>query len=206
MTTTLYRHYDSAGQLLYVGIADDVRARFRVHMSATWWEDMARFTLEDFPTRASAVDAERKAIATERPLYNIAGGPAPYPGSVIPMPTGGKRILITGSRKFTDLTIIEAALLAEGPGTVVHGCADGTDQLAHQIAMKYRIQGYTVEPHPAKWRALGDGAGRIRDEELVALGADVCLAFFKTGAANRGTRDCVGRATSAGIPVKEFWR
>jgi hypothetical protein len=37
---------------------------------------------------------------------------------------------------------------------------------------------------------------------MVDLGADVCLAFFKTGAANRGTKDCCDRARASGIPVR----
>jgi len=41
---------------------------------------------------------------------------------------------------------------------------------------------------------------------MVATGADVCLAFFKTGATNRGTSGCVAVAKKAGIEVREFWQ
>ena len=120
------------------------------------------------------------------------------------------RVLITGSRYFTDYGIVSAALRAEWvrgePMTVIHGCAQGADQLAHQIADENWHLGIHPEPHPAKWRRDGKAAGFIRNQEMISSGADVCLAFFKEGAGNRGTADCAGRAAKAGIPVKEFWQ
>lgn len=47
-------------------------------------------------------------------------------------------------------------------------------------------------------------AGHIRNQEMVDSGADICLAFYKIGAKNRGTRDCAARAKKAGIKVVKF--
>jgi DNA-binding transcriptional regulator YhcF (GntR family)/predicted GIY-YIG superfamily endonuclease len=73
--TALYRLYDSADQLLYIGIAKNPKARWRGHASsasATWWPRVERKEVEWFPTREVADAAETAAINTERPLYNRA--------------------------------------------------------------------------------------------------------------------------------------
>lgn len=57
----------------------------------------------------------------------------------------------------------------------------------------------TEESHPADWENDGRGAGFIRNQRMVDLGADVCLAFVE--GASRGTRDCMKRAGQAGIPL-----
>jgi hypothetical protein len=37
-----------------------------------WWHEVAEVRIEPHPNRASAVAAERAAIRTEKPRYNIA--------------------------------------------------------------------------------------------------------------------------------------
>jgi predicted GIY-YIG superfamily endonuclease len=69
----LYRFYSGDGQLLYIGITQDAEYRWRCHArDAAWWHLQARITVERYRTRAEAEDAEREAIKTERPLYNVA--------------------------------------------------------------------------------------------------------------------------------------
>lgn len=125
------------------------------------------------------------------------------------------RVLITGSREFTQRAIVAQALTVvarEHPGrelVVVHGDAKGADRLAGAIARKYpgRLR---EEKHPVPdWRRA-DGtidrqAGRRRNQRMVDAGADVCLAFLASTAENRGTRDCMARARAASIPVREHW-
>ena len=135
------------------------------------------------------------------------------------------RILVTGSRDFADLAAVRRALAEvtagrRRPHTLVHGAARGADHLA---AIAARINGWQVEVYAAAWTApclpecqpdcrkiRRDGtsycraAGYYRNQHMVDLGADVLVAFFKTGARNSGTRDCVRRAQSAGIPVHPY--
>lgn len=87
--------------------------------------------------------------------------------------------------------------------TLVHGDARGADRMSERL-LRYRVQFY-IERYPADWEKHGKRAGPIRNQEMVDLGADVCLAFFKNGAVNRGTSDCVRRAEKAGIPVRKFY-
>ena len=91
-----------------------------------------------------------------------------------------KRILITGSRSWVRTDTIAKAidLVVDYLGTdviVVHGAARGADSLAGNYA---RSIGLTVEEHPADWERYSKRAGYIRNAEMVALDADVCLAFI----------------------------
>lgn len=120
------------------------------------------------------------------------------------------RILVTGSRAFTDYatvcaeigSVLRHLLATRQPVpkiVVVHGAARGADTLADRTA---RAFGMAVEAHPADWDAYGKGAGYRRNAEMVALGANVCLSFWQTGAANRGTAHCVRLAEAAGIRTR----
>lgn len=81
MRTALYRHFDAAGALLYVGISLDTIQRTRQHrQGAHWYERIARIEIEWFSTRPLAMTAEAIAIAKEVPECNRArpkGAPQP---------------------------------------------------------------------------------------------------------------------------------
>lgn len=127
----------------------------------------------------------------------------------------GLRILLTGSREFHDRVAIRDALgamvakFSRGDGawscsdiTLVHGGARGADTIAEAVATAW---GWTIERHPCTnedWAAQGRSAGPRRNARMVALGADVCVAF-PLGEA-RGTRNCMGLAEAAGIPVINY--
>lgn len=114
------------------------------------------------------------------------------------------RILITGSRDWTDATTIHMAIFHAfwGTGfpsdqiTVVHGGARGADSLAGERA---KSMGLNVEVHRADWNRHGRRAGYLRNAEMVGAGADVCLAFIKDE--SRGATMCANLAEKAGIPV-----
>lgn len=70
--TTLYRLYDDAGDLLYVGIAGNPGRRFEQHAKdKPWWSEVASIDLEHHPDRTAAMEAERAAIQAEHPPHNI---------------------------------------------------------------------------------------------------------------------------------------
>jgi hypothetical protein len=73
--TVLYRHFDAAGQLLYVGITAEARGgrRWEEHEAdKPWFHLVAHTTVSaPYPSRALALYAEAVAIRDENPLHNI---------------------------------------------------------------------------------------------------------------------------------------
>ena len=70
--TTLYRAFDDAGRLLYIGIAVNWASRWERHRQrSAWFDEVARLDLRTYPTRSSAALAEAAAIRAEKPVHNI---------------------------------------------------------------------------------------------------------------------------------------
>lgn len=70
--TALYRLFDADGQLLYIGITYHPSARFTEHRGTQkWWPKVARKEVEWHENRGSATRAERSAIRSESPKWNI---------------------------------------------------------------------------------------------------------------------------------------
>ena len=141
------------------------------------------------------------------------------------------RILVTGSRDWSDGLAVAAALGDAVPGrardvVVVHGMCDprrpGTGQVvpwaeaenlpledqlrlasADWLADRWAVMhGAGHERHPADWDRHGRAAGPRRNAAMTALGASVCLAFICDG--SRGATHCAEAARRAGIPVRFF--
>ena len=73
----LYRHYDDADNLLYVGISVSTPIRLAQHkQGSAWFGDIAKITIEHFQCRADALRAERAAIECENPKHNKSGKPS----------------------------------------------------------------------------------------------------------------------------------
>lgn len=70
MKTALYRHFDSAGRLLYIGISLSVVTRLSQHKNSRWFEDIRRIEVQWLPTRREAQHAEAVAIWNEKPKWN----------------------------------------------------------------------------------------------------------------------------------------
>jgi hypothetical protein len=70
MECQLYRYFDEEGCLLYVGISHSAVVRAQAHRKSAWWIDAAEMKIENFPTRELALEAERRAIKTEKPRFN----------------------------------------------------------------------------------------------------------------------------------------
>ncbi len=72
VTTTLYRFFDSDDRLLYVGIAGNPGRRWTRHAAdKLWWGEVKRAEMAHFHSRQEALDAERDAIISERPIHNV---------------------------------------------------------------------------------------------------------------------------------------
>lgn len=78
--TNLYRHFNEDGALLYVGISLSAVNRLSAHSrGAPWFSEIVRIEIEKFDTREAAHDAEKKAIAREKPRHNVQHVPKPEP-------------------------------------------------------------------------------------------------------------------------------
>lgn len=136
-----------------------------------------------------------------------------------------KRLLVTGSREWTDrekiVTELERARVELGDNTtLVHGDARGVDRIAAHLW--HCTWGLPAEDYPADWRGpcrdscapnhrrarsvgapkICPAAGMYRNAEMVALGADLCLAFILDESS--GATGCARLARKAGIPVRTF--
>lgn len=70
--TALYRLFNAAGTLLYIGISVNPDVRWRVHArEKSWWAEVSERTVEWFETRKAAEAAEVAAVAAELPGYNV---------------------------------------------------------------------------------------------------------------------------------------
>jgi hypothetical protein len=138
--------------------------------------------------------------------------------------TAPYRILVTGSRDWTDMELVHAALATavyqNVPAVIVHGaCPTGADAQASWWTRTHRVIGLTEERHPARRHPTEDfgpwpGAGPRRNAHMVRLGADIALAFIgpctKPGCrkprphGSHGATGCADMAEAAGIPVRRW--
>ncbi len=112
------------------------------------------------------------------------------------------RVLVTGSRTWDRVDVIrdelERVFPEVTPVVIVHGnCPQGADAYADYIGQL--VDGCRVERHPADWSTFGKRAGFVRNQAMVDLGADVCLAFIRDG--SKGASHCASAAEKAGIPT-----
>ena len=115
METALYRHFDAEGRLLYVGISLNAFSRLMQHRrDSAWFRQIASITVEWFPTRGKAVDAERAAIQAERPLHNVIHV---LPDFIVELMNGPKGYMLDAQGiirpEYASLTTEEAEALAD---------------------------------------------------------------------------------------------
>ena len=112
------------------------------------------------------------------------------------------RVLICGSRDFTDIDTIKKVIELLPKNTVIiHGAAPGADSIAGKIAEE---KGMMVLSFPADWKKYGRSAGPIRNKQMLVEGKpDIVYAFFRDKKESKGTKNMVQLATRAGIKVIE---
>ena len=114
-----------------------------------------------------------------------------------------KKIVIAGSRSFTDYTVAEEfitetlkPLLVPGDEPVIlSGKCRGADALGERYA---RERGWRVVFYPADWSA-GRVAGPLRNRKMAA-DADIVICFWD--GQSRGTASMIRFAEAAGCTVR----
>lgn len=114
-----------------------------------------------------------------------------------------ERILICGSRDFSNRKLIEAVMRGFPSDTVIiQGGSSGADALAKEIAKALHL--VCVE-YPADWNKHGKAAGPIRNTKMLKEGKpNTVYAFYEDYGNSSGTRDMVTKAEKAKICVYEY--
>jgi len=111
------------------------------------------------------------------------------------------RILVCGTRTYSDREAIKKAIIEYGADEVIAGEATGADSLALDIARELDI-GWNC--YYADWDLFDKAAGPIRNKRMLDEGKpDMVLAFF-AGRRTRGTNNMVSQAKAAGVRVVEY--
>jgi hypothetical protein len=145
----LYRAFDQAGVLLYIGISVSALERLRAHRRQSgWFGDLATLTVQAFPDRASLEQAERVAIRDERPLWNVQYNKAPQ-RSPVPL---GKGYLVCPELQKIDgpVALVGPALIyraGEWAVLISHGRPGERDTLV-EVCLGL------AEPEPPAWADL----------------------------------------------------
>lgn len=116
--------------------------------------------------------------------------------------------MVTGSRDWTDVDSIRAAVVAaelhlwvnwddHDTVTLISGGARGADQMAEEYA---RQNDWSIEQHLPDWEAHGKRAGILRNVEMLDSGVDLVIAFHKN--ASRGTAHAIDEARKRGITTR----
>ena len=112
------------------------------------------------------------------------------------------RVLICGSRDWTNRGAIVSALLSIGPENiecVIEGECRGADRLGRVVARDLEI---SVMKFPADWVTYKKAAGPIRNKQMLDEGKPtIVLAFHKDLKNSRGTADMLRQARKAGVSV-----
>lgn len=130
------------------------------------------------------------------------------------------RVLVTINRALSGIFLHLPSDRA--PMLIVHGDAAGADTIARKWAENMRVYDDVAghEAHPADWDRACDqncrhkprtrngrpycpAAGSLRNQHMVDLGADVCLAFPLPESI--GTFDCMRRAKTADIRIERYY-
>lgn len=116
------------------------------------------------------------------------------------------KVLVTGSRTYSNYGlmchVLDTIHRMTGISMVVEGGAKGADRMAKTWAGH---RGVPVDTVHAEWQKYGNGAGPIRNRQMLKKhpDVDVVLAF---GKGRGGTDDMVARARKAGYLVEEYER
>jgi hypothetical protein len=108
------------------------------------------------------------------------------------------KVLVCGSRKFTDFKRLSSVLSGYRIGEVIHGGAKGADRLSMEWAVQ---NGIRVQEFKADWDVYGKRAGPIRNARMLSEGKpDMVVAFLAEDSI--GTKDMISKAEKAGVEVK----
>ncbi len=106
------------------------------------------------------------------------------------------KVIIAGSRTFTNYDLLKASLAGLSITEVVSGTARGADKLGEKYAKENNIP---IKQFPADWDNNGKSAGFIRNEQMAKY-ADGCVVFWD--GKSPGTKSMINLATKYKLNLK----
>jgi hypothetical protein len=111
------------------------------------------------------------------------------------------RVLVCGSREWTDVTAVERRVAQLSESTlVIAGGAHGVDRMVVHFAVRRGLFVAEVRCADQHWRLRGRGAGHKRNRVMLDLCPDAVIAFQRAG--SPGTQDTIDEARRRGLPVE----
>lgn len=116
-------------------------------------------------------------------------------------------VIICGSRDFNDYELLKQKCdiylsnkIEKGFKIVVlSGCCKGADTLGEKYATE---KGWEIKKFPANWDKYKKSAGYRRNRLMAEVG-NACIAFYKEGSENKGTKMMVDIAIKGKLLVRE---
>jgi predicted GIY-YIG superfamily endonuclease len=140
MRTSLYRHFNNVGELLYVGVSLSALQRLGQHAeNSEWFNSIDRVTIEHFDSREEALAAERSAIIQDRPMHNIH-----HKKAAAEAQRKADDALMATTQAKKDLT---ARIVCFNPVYSLHGAANALDvssRLVRQWVREGKIGYFTM--------------------------------------------------------------
>lgn len=110
---TVYRFFDEAGDLLYVGSTWQPHLRWVGHQRKSWFLDVATITVEHFADLDEMKRAEWAAIKTERPRHNVMGSRRAHHSPDFHAAPDEERLTMSSLARLAALTARRAELTDE---------------------------------------------------------------------------------------------
>jgi len=110
------------------------------------------------------------------------------------------RVLVCGSRTWSDTGAIAQVLDHLKIHLIIQGGAKGADQCAKDYAEKMELPCLQFN---AEWTRYGRAAGPMRNQRMLEEGRpDLVVAAHTNLEKSKGTKDMVKRAKKFGVPVR----
>jgi hypothetical protein len=150
MSAVVYRLIGPLDSLLYVGVTGDFTERLRRHRSTSVFGHLIeRWEVETHHDRASALDAERAAIAGEAPLFNDR-----LNGHAAPPLIDGVGVIVHSLARRRGLSTHELAKEAHMPHRRLLRClADRKAIRIRELARIAEVLGTTAGAIVTEWEA-----------------------------------------------------
>jgi hypothetical protein len=159
----LYRYFDAREVLLYIGKSGDMAVRDSTHIRRSQWMQFAvRSAIERYGNAEEVGDAERMAIETEHPVFNLQYNDTPEARERLRayLEEVGRLDLMPARFKMTPSTeLYELSVMAEGDLLALLRAiltANTPDHAGVRLRAIAALEGYTELPRGGKLEQLAD--------------------------------------------------